>query len=227
MAKIWYLGHSCFQLEIDDVRIVVDPFITDNPLAKNIKISDIQADIILVTHGHGDHIGDLVHLANQTGALVVCNYEIYVWLEKQGYTNARPMNHGGCFSSRGIDYKVVNAVHSSSFPDGSYAGNAMGFVIEGQHDCVYYAGDTALTLDMKLIGEAYELTAAFLPIGDNFTMGAKDAALAATFCKTKKVIGMHFDTFEMIEIDHEEAKNAFREKGVELILPEVGQILNI
>lgn len=226
MAKIWYLGHSCFQLEIDDVRIVTDPFITDNPLAKNIQLTDVQADIILVTHGHGDHIGDLVALAQQTGALVLCNYEIYLWLEKQGVTNCRPMNHGGRYSSRGVDYKVVTAAHSSSFPDGSYAGNPVGFVIEGQHDCLYFAGDTGLTLDMKLIGEEFDLTGALLPIGDNFTMGAKDAAIAATFCKAKKVVGMHFDTFDIIEIDHEEARDAFRDKGVELFLPEVGETLN-
>jgi L-ascorbate metabolism protein UlaG (beta-lactamase superfamily) len=225
MAKIWYLGHSCFHLEIDDVRIVTDPFITENPLAKDTDISSIKADIILVTHGHGDHIGDLVKLANQTDALVVCNYEIYLWLEKQGINNCRPMNHGGCFSSRGIEYKVVPAAHSSSFPDGSYAGNPVGFVIKGQHDVIYFAGDTGLTLDMKLIGEDYDLTGAILPIGDNFTMGAKDAAKAATFCGAKKVIGMHYDTFEIIEIDHEIARGEFQTVGVELLLPQVGENL--
>lgn len=225
MAKIWYLGHSCFQLEIDDVRIVTDPFVTDNPLAKDIDLATVEADIILVTHGHGDHIGDLVKLANQTNALVLCNYEICLWLEQQGYANCRPMNHGGLFSSRGIDYKVVPAAHSSSFPDGSYAGNPVGFVIQGQHDSLYFAGDTGLTLDMKLIGEGYNLTGAILPIGDNFTMGAKDAAIAATFCGAQQVIGMHYDTFEIIEIDHDAAHAAFREKGVELLLPQIGEKL--
>lgn len=226
MAKIWYLGHSCFQLEIDDVRIVTDPFITDNPLAKSIKLSDIGADIILVTHGHGDHIGDLVELANQTQAKVVCNYEISLWLEAQGYSNHHAMNHCGTYSNRGVDFKVVPAMHSSSFPDGKYAGNPLGFVINGQYDCLYYAGDTGLTMEMKLIKERFELTGALLPIGDTYTMGATDAAIAATFCGAKKVVGMHYDSFEIIEIDHEEARDAFRDKGVELFLPEVGEILN-
>lgn len=226
MAKIWYLGHSCFQMEIDNVRIVTDPFVTENPLAKDIDLAQIEADIILVTHGHGDHIGNLVELANQTGALVVCNYEIYLWLEKQGYTNCRPMNHGGVFTSKGIQYKVVTAAHSSSFPDGSYAGNPVGFVIKGSNDCIYFAGDTGLTLDMKLIGDEFELTGAVLPIGDNFTMGAKDAAIAATFCGAKKAIGMHYDTFDIIQINHDDAHNAFRDKGVELLLPQVGEKLD-
>ncbi len=226
MAKIWYLGHSCFQMEIDNVRIVTDPFVTENPLAKDIELSQIDADVILITHGHGDHIGDLVALANQTDSLVVCNYEIYLWLEKQGYSNCRPMNHGGVFVNQGVEYMVVPAAHSSSFPDGSYAGNPVGFVIKGSKDCIYFAGDTGLTFDMKPIGDEFDLTGAVLPIGDNFTMGAKDAAIAATFCGAKKVIGMHYDTFEIIEINHDDARNAFRDKGVELLLPQVGEKLN-
>ncbi len=209
MAKIWYLGHSCFHLEIDGIHVVTDPFITGNPLAKDIKLTDIQADIIVVTHGHGDHIGDLVELAKQTGAEVITNFEITQWLANQGHEHSRPMNHGGSYTSQGISFKMVNAAHSSSFPDGSYAGNPGGFVISGKTDCIYYAGDTGLTLDMKLIKDEFDLTFAMLPIGDNFTMGSKDAARAAEFCGASKVLGMHYDTFGFIEIDHNEAKMEF------------------
>ena len=225
MAKIWYLGHSCFRLEIDGVSIITDPFITPNPLASHIKFEDLTADIILVSHGHADHIADLLALANQTGAEVISNYEVITRMEGKGLKNTRPMNHGGTYESHGISFKMTNAVHSSSFMDGSYAGHPAGFVISGKTDCIYFAGDTALTYDMKLIKDEFDLTGALLPIGDNFTMGAKDAAIAATFCGANRVIGMHYDTFGFIEIDKEEAVAHFNNKGVDLLLPKIGDTL--
>jgi L-ascorbate metabolism protein UlaG (beta-lactamase superfamily) len=227
MAKIWYLGHSCFHLEIDGIQIVTDPFIKPNPKAEHIDFSSIKADIILVSHGHGDHIADLVELANQTGAEVISNYEITTWLENQGYAKSRPMNHGGAYTSHGLNFKMTNAVHSSSFPDGSFAGNPAGFVIQGEKDCIYFAGDTALTYDMKLIDEEFDLSLAMLPIGDNFTMGIADAARAANFCGASKVVGMHYDTFGFIEIDHNQAIEKFNAHGVELLLPAVGDKLEL
>lgn len=225
MAKIWYLGHSCFHLEIDGVQVVTDPFITGNPKASEIKLKDVRADVILVSHGHGDHIGDLVELAKQTGAHIITNYEITTWLEKQDITNSRPMNHGGNYAFEGLHFKMVNASHSSSFPDGQYAGNPGGFVISGQNDCIYFAGDTSLTYDMKFINDDFNLDLAILPIGDNFTMGPKDAARAAEFCGASRVIGMHYDTFGFIEIDHQQAKNEFDAKNVELTLMDIGEKL--
>lgn len=227
MAKIWYLGHSCFHLEIDGIQIVTDPFVTGNPYAGDIDLADVEADIILVSHGHGDHTGDLVRLANQTGAEVITNFEITMWLEKHGITKSRPMNHGGRYISNGIAFKMVYAAHSSSFADGTYAGNPGGFIISGTNDCIYFAGDTGLTLDMKLIKEEFDLTFAMLPVGDNFTMGPKDAAIAAGFCGANKVVGMHFDTFGYIEIDHNAAIEEFKKKNIELILPEIGQKLDL
>ncbi len=227
MAKIWYLGHSCFQLEIDGVKIVVDPFITGNPLVKDITLTDIEADLILVTHSHGDHILDLMELAKNTNAQIISNFEITTWVENQGYSNVRPMNIGGNYSTKGIDFKVVVANHSSSFPDGTYGGNPVGFIISGKSDCLYYAGDTGLTLDMKLIKDDFDLTGAFLPIGDNFTMGYEDAAKAATFCGAKTVIGMHYDTFGYIEIDHNAAKEAFEKRKVTLLLPSINEKLDL
>ena len=227
MAKIWYLGHSTLQLEIDGVRIVTDPFISDNPKSADINVSDVEADIILVSHGHGDHVGDLVELAKTTDAEVISCFEITTWLENQGHSNVRPMNIGGNYVSRGIRFKMVNAVHSSSFPDGSYAGNPAGFILEGQNDCIYFAGDTALTYDMKLINEEFELTGALLPIGDNFTMGPDDALKAAQMCGTDRVVGIHFDTFGFIEIDHEQTEKLFEDAGIELFLPNPGEELEI
>ena len=225
MAKIWYLGHSTLQLEIDGVRIVTDPFVTDNPKSADVKVSEIDADVILVSHGHGDHVGDLVELAKSTGAEVVSNYEITTWLEGKGHSIVRPMNIGGNYETHGIRLKMVNAVHSSSFPDGSYAGNPAGFIIQGKKDCIYFAGDTALTYDMKLIHEEFDLTGAILPIGDNFTMGPDDAVKAAQMCGTDRVMGIHFDTFGYIEIDHERTEKLFEDAGIELFLVNPGQEL--
>ena len=208
-------------------RLQFDPFITPNPKASMIDISTIQPDFILVTHGHGDHTADLVSIAKQSKAQVISAYEITEWLSSQGIENGLPMNIGGSVNLGFCTIKMVKAEHSSSFSDGSYAGNAAGFVIKTSESSFYYAGDTALTLDMQLIPLTFNLDFAFLPIGDNFTMGIEDAVKSSKLIDCKKIIGMHFDTFPPIEIDHKYAYDQFSGAGLNLILPLINQTFEL
>jgi L-ascorbate metabolism protein UlaG (beta-lactamase superfamily) len=225
--KLSYYGHSCFSVEIGGKLLLFDPFITPNPLASHVKVDQIPADYILISHGHFDHIADAIEIAKRTNATVISNYEIVVWLGKQGIENAHPLNHGG---GRTFDFgrvKYVNAVHSSQLPDGSYGGNPGGFVVENANETFYYSGDTALTYDMQFIAEEFELRFAVLPIGDNFTMGAKDATKAAGILKCKQVVGVHYDTFPPIKIDHAQAASIFAKSGVRLHLLPIGGSLDM
>jgi L-ascorbate metabolism protein UlaG (beta-lactamase superfamily) len=225
--KFTYYGHSCFGVEINDMHLLFDPFISANPLANSIQINDIKADYILLSHGHMDHILDCEAIALRTGALVICNYEIHEWLHVKGVSNTHPMNTGGKKTFNDFTVKCVTAHHSSSLPDGSYGGNPMGFIIYANNESFYYAGDTALTMEMQLIPAWANLKFAALPIGDNFTMGIDDAITAAKFVQTKKVIGLHYDTFGYIKIDHEDAIEAFATAGIELHLLQIGETLSL
>ena len=220
--KLTYYGHSCFSVEIGGKSLLFDPFITPNPLARNIKVDQIPADYILISHGHADHIADAIEIAKRTNATVVSNYEIVVWLGKQGIEKAHPLNHGGGWTFDFGRVKYVNAVHSSQLPDGSYGGNPGGFVVQNAKQAFYYSGDTALTYDMQFIAEEFELRFAVLPIGDNFTMGAQDAAKAAGLLKCTQVVGVHYDTYPPIKIDHAEAASIFTQAGVNLRLLPIG-----
>lgn len=223
--QITYYGHSAFGLEIAGKHVLIDPFISPNEKAAHIDVGQIPADFILVTHGHQDHIADVVPIAQRTGATVVSTFEMVNWFGQQGIEKAHPMNHGGSWQFDFGKLKMVNAIHSSSLPDGSYGGNPVGFVIQAEGKTFYYSGDTALTYDMKLIGEEFDLDFAFLCLGDNFTMGVQDAVKAADFIHCKDIIGMHFDTFGYIEIDHAAAQKAFSEAGCQLALMEIGSSL--
>jgi L-ascorbate metabolism protein UlaG (beta-lactamase superfamily) len=225
--KINFWGHSCFSVEIDGLTLLFDPFITSNEKASAIRLTDVKADFILISHGHSDHIDDAVALARQNDATVVSNWEIITWISKQGITKTHPMNIGGKWKFPFGTVKMTNAIHSSSLPDGTYAGNPAGFVIESGAGNFYYAGDTALTMDMKIIGEQHKLSFALLPLGDNFTMGVDDAVTAAEWVKAGSVIGLHYDTFGYIMIDHEAARQKFRAKGIELHLPEIGSSIHL
>jgi len=221
--ELTYYGQSCFSVTIKGKKILFDPFITPNELAKDIDVSSIEADYILVSHGHQDHVYDLVDIAKRTGAKVVTNFEIMNWLGDQGIENVHPMNHGGKWDFEFGTVKYVNAIHSSMLPDGANGGNPGGFVIMSDEGNLYFAGDTALTVDMQLIPRIAKLDFALLPIGDNFTMGVDDAIVAADFIDCQKIMGVHYDTFGFIEIDHEEAKRKFKEAGLELHLLDIGE----
>ena len=224
--NITYYGHSCFGVEIKGKHIVFDPFISPNPLASKIDINTVKADYILISHGHEDHIADAVSLAKRTNAKIVCAWEIHVWLNKQGIENIHPMNIGGKVKLDFGNVKCVNAVHSSCLPDGSNGGNPMGFIVETEEMNFYYAGDTALTYDMKLIGEYRKINFAFLPIGDNFTMGVENAIIASEFINCTDIIGMHYDTFGYIKIDHTEALDKFNRSGKKLTLMKIGETIS-
>ena len=225
--NITYYGHSSFGAEINGKHLLFDPFITPNPLAHHIDITTIKADYILVSHGHEDHVADLVTIAKRTGAKVICSYEIHLWLLEKGVTNTHPMNIGGKAKFDFGNVKCVIAIHSSVLPDGVYGGNPMGFIVESSAGNFYFAGDTALTYDMKLIGDYRKIDFAMLPIGDNFTMGPDNAIIASEFIKCKKIIGMHYDSFPPIKINKEEAINKFVKAGKELILMEIGSTQSI
>lgn len=220
--KITYYGHACIGLKIGEISILVDPFITGNPKASHINIDGLEADYILVTHAHQDHILDVEAIARRTGAVIVSNYEIITHYQNLGL-EGHPMNHGGNWTFEFGNLKYVNAIHTSSFPDGSYGGQPGGFIVEGEHKTIYIAGDTALTMDMKLIPLQFKLDLAILPIGDNFTMGVQDAILASDFIACDKILGYHYDTFGYIEIDHTDAKQRFFDKGKDLMLLEIGE----
>jgi len=225
--EVTFFGHSSFLVNISGKKILFDPFISPNDNAKDIDVASIEADYILVSHGHEDHVADVVSIAKRTGAVVVSNFEVVSWFQKQGLENVHPMNHGG---SKTFDFgkvKYVNAIHSSTMPDGSVGGNPGGFVVQTEDKTFYYAGDTALTYDMKLIGEAFSIDLAFLPIGDNFTMDIHDAIKAASFVGTDKFIGMHYDTFPYIEIDAQEVKKAAKAAGKELIMLNIGEKITL
>lgn len=225
--KVRYLGHSCFDMEISGKSVVFDPFITPNELAKDIDIETVKPRYLLLSHGHWDHVADAEVLAKKHNSTLVANWEIQAWFQQKGVEKLHPMNLGGGWNFGFGRVTLVKADHSSSLPDGTYGGNAGGFIVESEGRKFYYSGDTALFSDMKLFAEQYAPDFAFLPIGDNFTMGIADAVKAAEFLKVKKVIGMHFDTFGYIKIDHAAAIEAFQKTGVELVLMGIGETIEL
>ncbi|MFW0735901.1 metal-dependent hydrolase [Flavobacterium sp. T12S277] len=224
--KITFYGHASLGIEVGGKHIIVDPFITGNPQAAGVDVATLKADYILLTHAHGDHILDVEAIAGRTKAVIVSNAEIADYYAKLGFSS-HPMNHGGSWQFDFGRVKYVNAIHSSSFPDGSNGGNPGGFVIEGEHKNIYIAGDTALTWDMKLIPMRTKLDLAILPIGNNFTMDVEDAIIASDFVECDKILGYHFDTFGYIKIDHEDAIRKFFNKGKDLMLLEIGESIEL
>ncbi|MFN5317660.1 MAG: metal-dependent hydrolase [Bacteroidia bacterium] len=217
-----YFGHSCFLADVGGLSILFDPFIRPNPLASHVKVDSIRPDIIAISHAHGDHIADAEEIARESGAKLLSNYEITSWFNQKGIENTVGMNTGGRFKSTDVAITLTQALHSSSFPDGSYGGNPNGFMVKmGQHS-FYYAGDTDIFGDMALIARLHAPQFAILPIGDHFTMGIASACEAAKLLGVKRVIGMHYNTFPPIAIDEDEAKAHFINQGVELLLLPIG-----
>ncbi len=225
--QIQFLGHASFYIETNKAKLLIDPFISGNEKATGkIDIATLIPDYILVTHAHQDHTLDVEEIAKKSGATIISNFEITNYFEAKGL-KVHPMNHGGNWNFNFGNVKYVNAIHTSSFPDGSYGGQPGGFVISADDKNIYIAGDTALTMDMKLIPMSTKLDLAILPIGDNFTMGIDDAIIASDFVECDSVLGCHYDTFGYIEIDHIEAVGKFEKESKTLHLLAIGESLTM
>ena len=223
--RLTYLSHSCFLIETVAHRLIIDPFLTGNPLATT-KPKDIECDFILVSHGHEDHLGDAVAISQRTGATIVANFEVAMTCAQRGAKNVHPMNPGGGWDFPFGRVKMTVAHHSSSnqTTDGFlYLGNPCGLLIMADGKTVYHAGDTALFGDMKLIGELNPIDVAILPIGDNFTMGPEDAAMAAKLLGAGLSIPMHYNTFEMIKVDPVRFSQKVEANGQRAKVMEIGE----
>lgn len=216
--KITYFGHSCFLIETKGKNLLLDPFITPNELASEIDVDKIEVDYILASHGHEDHVADIERVAKRTNAKLVSSWELVTYYEAKDI-QGHPMNFGGKWNFDFGTVWYVPASHSSSLPDGSYAGNPGGFIIHNEEGTLYYSGDTAVMMDMQLFPRLYpKIDIAIMPIGDNFTMDTQGALIAAEFVDCDRVIGCHYDTFGYIKIDHEASKAIFSIAGKELTL---------
>jgi L-ascorbate metabolism protein UlaG (beta-lactamase superfamily) len=221
-TEITWLGHNAWSIAAGQHHLLLDPFLNDNPVAAR-KSGDVEADFILVSHGHGDHLGDTVEIAARTGATVVAIFEVCQWLSSQGVKNVHSMNLGGGHEFPFGRLTMTLALHSSSLPDGSYAGNPCGFVLARPEGKIYFACDTALFSDMKLIGAA-GLDVAALPIGDNYTMGPADALEAVRLLRPRRVVPIHFGTWPVIAQDADSwARRVRAETGAEAVVLKPGE----
>lgn len=197
--KVTYHGHSTFTLDVNGTKVVVDPFFDDNPAATK-AAADVEADVILITHGHGDHVADALPIAKRTGAKVISTFEIVGWFEAQGHENGHPQHIGGGFHHDFGHVKLTPALHGSTLPDGTYGGMPAGFLLTIDGKRIYISGDTGLFSDMSLIGRN-GIDLAIVCIGDNFTMGPEDSILALEYLKPTAVIPCHYNTWPPIEVD--------------------------
>ena len=225
MPKLLYHGHSCFELIMEEQRIIVDPFLSGNPHAE-VGPAAIEVAAVLVSHGHGDHVGDAVEIAKRNDCVVVTNHEIATWLEKQG-VKVHGMHIGGAWSFQWGRVKLVPAIHGSMLPDGSCGGLAAGFLFEMGGKTIYYAGDTALHSDMALYGRLYPIDLALLPIGDNYTMGIDDAIEAAVLCNANEIVPIHYDTFPVIGARPADFAQRAKKRGVKVRLVQFGEMIDV
>ena len=194
--ELTWLGHAAFRLDTDSgKRIYVDPFLNGNPKTPQNEVTPERVDMIAITHGHGDHVGDAIELAKQHGAPVVAPVELASWLGSKGVENVRDPNKGGKTEIDGVRFTMTNAHHSSSNNDGAYMGEPCGIVVRTEDKSVYFAGDTCVFGDMQLIGRLYAPDVAVLPIGDHYTMGPDEAALAVELLGVRRVVPCHWGTF--------------------------------
>jgi L-ascorbate metabolism protein UlaG (beta-lactamase superfamily) len=224
--KLTWYGHACFLIETNRAKLLTDPFLSGNPLAP-VRADKVQADYILVSHGHGDHVGDAVAIAKRTGATLISNYEIQNWFVGQGMENVHPQHIGGGYNYPWGRVKLTIAHHGSVLPDGTYGGNPAGFLlyVEGKH--IYHACDTGLFYDMKLIGEE-GIDLAILPIGDNFTMGPDDALRAVKLIQPTQVVPIHYNTFDVIKQDpHAWARRVESETSTKVVVMQPGDTLEL
>jgi len=224
--KITWLGHACFLLE-GSKKVLIDPFLTGNPTAP-VKPDELDVDVILVTHGHGDHLGDAVEISKMCKAPIVCIYELSVLLSRKG-AETIGMNVGGTLRFDDVSVTMVKAVHSADVVESEIisAGDPVGFVVNMDGVSVYHAGDTDVFMDMKLIGELYEPKVALLPIGDLYTMGIKGALKAIELIKPEIVVPMHYNTFPAIRQNPEELKAEAEKMGVKVVILKPGESLEV
>ncbi len=227
--KLTYFGHSAFQLDVEGATLQIDPFISENPLAQGVvRVEDLAADVILLTHAHGDHFGDTPALAERTGALVVGAWEITEYMGRNhGHANLQPLNTGGGFDLPWGRISMTRAQHSSSFPDGTYGGNPGGYIIEAEGRCIYAAGDTAPFPEMEWIGEDHDIDVAILPVGDVFTMGHAGSVRAAAMLNAAGVVPCHYNTFPPIRTDIQEWATRMRGAGQTPLVLAPGQSIEI
>ncbi|TJZ52550.1 metal-dependent hydrolase [Sphingobacterium olei] len=224
--SVTYYGQSCVEFTFNGTKVLLDPFITYNPLAKYIDISSIEPDYIFLSHGHQDHVADMERIQKKSNATVVAIVETAEWVRKQGVEseNVIEFNFGGTLTLPFGKVKMVYALHTNSTPDGNYGGFPCGYVFFIGDRRVYFAGDTGLTLEMKLLDDL-DLDWAFLPIGGHYTMDMFDAVKAAGFINCKNIVGIHYDTFPPIAIDKKKAIALFQESELRLELPSIGETI--
>lgn len=229
MVKIKFHGHACFEVSGRGYNLIIDPWLSGNPMA-DIGPDKIKAEYILVTHGHGDHLGDAVKIAIQNNGTIIAPYELATFCQQKG-AKAHSMHIGGGYSFEFGYVKLTQALHGSSVVDGSnicYTGNPCGFLIQLEGKTIYHAGDTGLFGDMKLLGDKYKIDAALIPIGDNFVMGIDDAVTAVEFLKPRIAVPMHYNTFDVIKQDPVEFKNKVEGKNLaEVKIVQPGDTLEI
>jgi len=225
MLKLTYHGHSCLELEAGGHRIIVDPFLNGNTHARR-KPAEVKVEAVLVSHGHGDHVGDAVEIAKRNGCPVVANFEIANWISAQG-ADSHGMHIGGAHTFPWGRVKLTPALHGSVLPDGTYGGNPAGFLVWMGGKCVYFAGDTGIMSDMALYGRLNPIDLALLPIGDNYTMGVEDAVEAAALLGCKQAMPIHFDTFPVIPADPKEFLGRVEARGIQGRLCGFGETIEV